>query len=113
VGKGAEDPGPAGGAEWGTDVIDKASRNRFGWLTEEEDLGVEEVRREEAPAPPPGGLVAGPPDKTELTDEHLGHLRALLPPPRRGRGRRRVDDRKTLAGVLYMLHTGCRQEGVR
>jgi hypothetical protein len=43
-------------------VTDKASRNRFGWLTEEEDLGVEEVRREETPGPPPGGPVAGPPD---------------------------------------------------
>jgi hypothetical protein len=46
-------------------VTDKTSRNRFGWLTEEEDLGVEEARREEAPAPPPGGPVAGSPDPRE------------------------------------------------
>ncbi len=43
-------------------MTDKASRNRFGWLSEEEDLGVEEARRKEAPAPPPGGPVAEPPD---------------------------------------------------
>jgi hypothetical protein len=41
-------------------VTDKVSRNRFGWLTEEEDLGVEEARRE-APAPP-AVPVAGSPD---------------------------------------------------
>ena len=29
----------------------KASRNRFGWLSEEEDSGVEEVRKEEGAAP--------------------------------------------------------------
>ena len=40
----------------------KASGNRFGWLSEEEDLRVEEARREEAPAPPPRDLVAEPPD---------------------------------------------------
>jgi hypothetical protein len=42
-------------------MTDKASRNRFGWLSDEEDPGVEEVRREESPAPT-GGPVAGPPD---------------------------------------------------
>jgi hypothetical protein len=42
-------------------VTDKASRNRFGWLSEEEGLRVEEVRREETPSPP-GGTVVGPPD---------------------------------------------------
>jgi hypothetical protein len=62
VGQGTEDPGPAGGAEWGRGVTEKASRNRFGWLSEEEDLGVEEARRKEAPAPPFGTSVAGPPD---------------------------------------------------
>jgi hypothetical protein len=43
-------------------VTDKASRNRFGWLSEEEDPGVEEARREEAPALLAGGPVAGPAD---------------------------------------------------
>jgi hypothetical protein len=43
-------------------VTDKASRNRFGWLSEEEGLGVEEVHREEVPAPAHGASVAGPLD---------------------------------------------------
>jgi hypothetical protein len=43
-------------------VTDKASRNRFGWLSEEEDLRAEEVPREEAPASSPGAAVAGPPE---------------------------------------------------
>lgn len=63
MGQGAQDAGPAGGAEWGTGVSGKAPGNRFGWLSEEEDPAVEEVRREEAPAPPPGGPVAEPPNR--------------------------------------------------
>jgi len=46
-------------------MTDKTSRKRFGWLSEEEDLGVEEVRREERPSPPPpppGGSVVSPSD---------------------------------------------------
>lgn len=50
--------------------------------------------------------------KTELTDEQWQHLRPLLPPPRKGRGRPRADDRKTLNGILYVLRTGCRWEDV-
>ena len=42
-------------------MTDKASRNRFEWLSEEEDLGVEEARREE-PAAPPRGPVTSPSD---------------------------------------------------
>jgi len=62
VGEGTTDPGPAGGAKWETGMTDKASRHRFGWLSEEEDLGVEEIRQEESPATPPGGPDGGPPD---------------------------------------------------
>jgi hypothetical protein len=40
-------------------VTDKTSRNRFGWLSEEEDPRVEEVRQEEVPGSPPGDPVAG------------------------------------------------------
>jgi hypothetical protein len=43
-------------------MTEKVSRNRFGWLSEDEELGVEEARREEAPVPPFGASVAGPPD---------------------------------------------------
>ena len=42
-------------------MTDKAPRKRFGWLSEDEDLGVEEARREE-PAAPPGGPVVSPSD---------------------------------------------------
>jgi hypothetical protein len=43
-------------------MTDKASRKRFGWLSEEEDLGVEEARREEVPLHSPGGPIVGPTD---------------------------------------------------
>ena len=46
--------------------------------------------------------------KVEITDEHWRCLEPLLPPLRRGRGRPRADDRKTLNGILYVLRTGCR-----
>src|SRR5215212_7058531 len=49
--------------------------------------------------------------KVEKTDEHWRRLEPLLPPPRRGRGRPRADDRKTLNGILYVLRTGCRWGG--
>ena len=42
-------------------MTDKASRNRFGWLSEEEDPRGEEVRQEEALAPPPRDPVTGSP----------------------------------------------------
>ena len=43
-------------------MTDKAPRNRFGWLSEEEDLRAEVVRGEEAPASSPGSPVARPPE---------------------------------------------------
>ena len=43
-------------------MTEKTPRNRFGWLTNDEDLGVEEARRKESPATPFGGPVAGPTD---------------------------------------------------
>jgi len=48
---------------------------------------------------------------TELTDEQWERLEPLLP-PRKKRGRPRADERRTLNGVLYVLHTGCRWEDV-
>ena len=41
-------------------MTDKGFHNRFGWLSEEEDLGVEEVRRNESPATPSEGPVVDP-----------------------------------------------------
>jgi transposase len=49
---------------------------------------------------------------TELKDEQWRTLEHLLPPPRKGRGRPRADDRKTLNGILYVLRTGCRWQDV-
>ena len=46
--------------------------------------------------------------KVEIIDEQWRRLEPLLPPPRRGRGRPRANDRKTLNGILYVLRTGCR-----
>ena len=49
---------------------------------------------------------------TELADERWQRIEPLLPSPCRGRGRPRADDRKTLNGILYVLHTGCRWQDV-
>ena len=45
---------------------------------------------------------------TELTDKQWQNLEPLLPPPRKGRGRPRADDRD----ILYVLRTGCRWQDV-
>lgn len=44
---------------------------------------------------------------TELTNEQWEHIKPLLPRPART-GRPRVDDRKTLNGILWVLRTGAR-----
>ena len=49
---------------------------------------------------------------TELTDERWRRIQPLLPPPYRGLGRLRADDRKTLNGILHVLRTGCRWHDV-
>lgn len=43
---------------------------------------------------------------SDLTDEAWERI-ALLLPKRKKRGRPRADDRRTLNGILYVLHTGC------
>jgi hypothetical protein len=45
-----------------TGRTDKASRDHFGWLSEDEDLTAEQVLREEAPASSPGAPVGGSPE---------------------------------------------------
>src|SRR5215207_7540474 len=42
--------------------------------------------------------------KVEIADEHWRRLEPLLPPPRRGRGRPRADDRKTLRNPVRAAH---------
>jgi hypothetical protein len=77
-------------------VTDKASRNRFGWLSEEEDLRAEEVRREETPSPTPGGTVAGAADL-------LGGVPGVKPRRRRNRPKNpkalRNDPQRMMAGA--------------
>lgn len=42
----------------------------------------------------------------ELNDDQWNHVKRYLP-PQPLRGRKRMDDRKTLNGILYVLKTGC------
>jgi len=88
--------GKAGEHSGGILVTDKASRNRFGWLSEEEDLRAEEVRREETPSPTPGGTVAGAADL-------LGGVPGVKPRRRRNRPKNpkalRNDPQRMMAGA--------------
>jgi transposase len=43
----------------------------------------------------------------ELQDDQWALIEPLLP-PQKGRGRRRADDRRTLNGILWVLHSGAR-----
>lgn len=45
--------------------------------------------------------------RRELTDEQWKKIEPLLPPQPRV-GRCRVDDRKVIEGIFYILRTGCR-----
>jgi transposase len=45
--------------------------------------------------------------RVHLTDQHWALIQPLLPPPART-GRPRVDDRRTIEGILSVLITGCR-----
>jgi transposase len=46
---------------------------------------------------------------TDLSDKDWELIQPLLPRKKR-RGRRRVDDRRTINGILFVLKTGCRWE---
>lgn len=48
---------------------------------------------------------------SDLTDKEWVMLKPLLP-PKATTGRPRADDRQTLNGILYVLHTGCRWEDI-
>ena len=43
----------------------------------------------------------------DLTDAQWAGIAPLLPPPK-ARGRHRADDRRTLNGILWVLHSGAR-----
>ena len=44
---------------------------------------------------------------SDLTDEEWRHIEPLIPPAKPGGGKRRVDMREVMNGVMYVLGTGC------
>ena len=44
---------------------------------------------------------------SDLTDAEWAHIEPLIPPAKRGGGKRRVNIREVLNGVMYILSTGC------
>jgi transposase len=44
---------------------------------------------------------------SDLTDDEWGHIKPLIPPAKRGGGKRRVNMRAVVNGVMYVLSTGC------
>lgn len=44
---------------------------------------------------------------SDLTAEEWGLVEPLIPPARRGGGKRRVDMREVVNGIMYILSTGC------
>ena len=44
---------------------------------------------------------------SDLTDAEWSHVEPLIPPAKRGGGKRRVDMRAVVNGLMYVLSTGC------
>jgi len=44
---------------------------------------------------------------SDLTDAEWAYIEPLIPPAKRGGGKRRVDMREVVNGVMYILSTGC------
>ena len=44
---------------------------------------------------------------SDLTDEEWAHIEPLIPSAKRGGGKRRVNMREVVNGVMYILSTGC------
>jgi transposase len=44
---------------------------------------------------------------SDLTDEEWALVAPLIPPPKRGGGKRTVDIREVVNGIFYVLWTGC------
>ena len=44
---------------------------------------------------------------SDPTDAEWAHIKPLIPPAKRGEGKRRVDMRQVVNGVMYVLSTGC------
>jgi transposase len=46
---------------------------------------------------------------SDLTDDEWGYVEPLIPPPRRGGGKRRM---RVMNGVMYILSTGCQWRSI-
>ena len=46
---------------------------------------------------------------SDLTDAEWAYVEPLIPPAKRGGGKRRVDMRDVMNGVMYVLSTGCQR----
>src|SRR6516162_8949443 len=44
---------------------------------------------------------------SDLTDDEWAYVEPLIPPAKPGGGKRRIDMRATMDGVMYILSTGC------
>ena len=44
---------------------------------------------------------------SDLTDAEWQHIEPLIPPAKRGGGKRRANMREVVNGVMYILSTGC------
>ena len=51
-------------------------------------------------------LINGDEEIKELSDDEWAYISSYLP-PQPSRGRKRLDDRRTINGILYVLKTGC------
>jgi hypothetical protein len=49
---------------------------------------------------------------SDLTDDEWAHVERLIPPARRGGGKRRTDMRAVMNGVMYILSTGCQWRSI-
>jgi hypothetical protein len=56
-------------------------------------------------SPPPQPRQAALP--SDLSDAEWAHIQPLIPPAKRGGGKRRVNMREAVNGVMYILSTGC------
>lgn len=49
---------------------------------------------------------------SDVTDEEWGLIEPLIPPAKRGGGKRRVNMREVMNGIMYVLSTGCQWRAV-
>ena len=49
---------------------------------------------------------------SDLTDAEWSYVAPLIPPGKRGGGKRRVDLREVMNGIMYILSTGCQWRAI-